>query len=305
MATSMDTLTHTAFENLTYDLVSAAGLKNLVWRTPGSDGGRDIEGIAFSRDLSGQDLVQKWYVECKRYAASLDWPTVWEKIAYAEVQGADVLLIATNSNPSPQCETQVSEWNRNLKRPVIRFWRGYEFAKLLRTHSDVAASYGLTPSNILPDISAIPLAVTITKFCQAAYAAKELGVSCDKALEAASILSELLSQRLDDLQKYGRFVKAAPHRTQLSFDWLEANGTAQGWEEVALRALVASYRYIFNAESLRVELADQRATITPIKRRLKVDDRAIAELRTIAFWARAEIANADPETGVLIFEQRD
>src|SRR5689334_4421657 len=91
------------FENLTFDCMKAAGLKNVVWRTPGADGGRDIEGYAFDRDLSGQDVVQKWYVECKLYSSSLDWPTIWNKISYADAQGADFLLVVTNSNPSPTC----------------------------------------------------------------------------------------------------------------------------------------------------------------------------------------------------------
>ena len=77
-------LTPGQFENLVYDLVTSAGLRNAVWRTPGSDGGRDIEGEMATTDFSGFHTITKWYVECKRYAASVDWPTVWEKIAYAD-----------------------------------------------------------------------------------------------------------------------------------------------------------------------------------------------------------------------------
>jgi hypothetical protein len=41
---SLHDLSPRQFENVVYDLVSAAGLRNAVWRTPGADGGRDIEG---------------------------------------------------------------------------------------------------------------------------------------------------------------------------------------------------------------------------------------------------------------------
>ncbi|HDZ9489188.1 TPA: restriction endonuclease, partial [Vibrio cholerae] len=77
------------FESMTFDIVTALGLRNAVWRTPGSDVGRDIEGNYYISDLSGLYQKQKWYVECKRYAKSVDWPTVWNKIAYAETHSAD------------------------------------------------------------------------------------------------------------------------------------------------------------------------------------------------------------------------
>jgi restriction endonuclease Mrr len=64
------------FENLVFDLVQIIGLENVVWRTPGADGGRDIEGDMEVRDMSGGLVLQKWFVECKRYRASIDWPTV-------------------------------------------------------------------------------------------------------------------------------------------------------------------------------------------------------------------------------------
>lgn len=40
----MKTLSPTAFEHLIFDLMILTGLRNVVWRSPGADGGRDIEG---------------------------------------------------------------------------------------------------------------------------------------------------------------------------------------------------------------------------------------------------------------------
>jgi hypothetical protein len=97
-----------SFENLVYDIVTSAGLANGVWRTPGADAGRDIEGIARSVDFSGYFVSDRWYVDCKRYSASVPWPTVWEKAAYADSHSADVLLIVTTATLSPQCKTEVS-----------------------------------------------------------------------------------------------------------------------------------------------------------------------------------------------------
>lgn len=131
------------FENLTFDLLQAAGLKNLVWRTPGADGGRDIEGVFSSVDFSKRHRTEKWYVECKRYSNSIDWPTVWNKISYAESTGADFLLLVTNNNPSPKCETEIENWNNSKKPVLVRIWRGYELEGILRNYPQIASKYGL------------------------------------------------------------------------------------------------------------------------------------------------------------------
>ena len=43
-------LSPTELENLCFDLLLKLGLKNLVWRTPGRDGGRDVQGEHFVED---------------------------------------------------------------------------------------------------------------------------------------------------------------------------------------------------------------------------------------------------------------
>jgi len=104
-------LSPSEFENFTYDVLSAAGVRGLTWRTPGADGGRDIEGHVSTLDFSGVESRQRWYFECKRYTNSLDWPLIYAKVAFADANGADFLLVVTNSNPSPACETQIATWN--------------------------------------------------------------------------------------------------------------------------------------------------------------------------------------------------
>ena len=119
---SIMAMSPTSFENLVYDLASSAGLRNAVWRTPGSDEGRDIEGEITTIDFSGYYATTKWYLECKRYSTSVDWPTVWQKLAYADSHGADYLLIVTTAHLSPQCKTEISRWHADRRRPAIRVW---------------------------------------------------------------------------------------------------------------------------------------------------------------------------------------
>jgi Restriction endonuclease len=71
------------FENLTYDILFLSGVQNLRWRTPSADGGRDLEGDVPIVDFSGETVRQRWYIECKRYAQSINWPTIYEKLTIA------------------------------------------------------------------------------------------------------------------------------------------------------------------------------------------------------------------------------
>jgi hypothetical protein len=73
----------------------------------------------------------------------LDWPTVRGKIAYAESNDADVLLVATTANPTPQCETEISKWNAAKRGPQIRFWRGYDLPNIVRGVPHIATIFGL------------------------------------------------------------------------------------------------------------------------------------------------------------------
>ena len=168
MLKKIGALSPSEFENLTFDCVKAVGLRNVTWRTPGADGGRDIEGVEYTRDLSGHDTIYRWYVECKRYSASIDWPTIWTKVSYADVQAADYLLLVTNSNPSPNCENKINEWNASGRRPKIRTWRGYELPGLLRNFPHIAVMHGLSENQSDLQASILPLALLATNIGQVA-----------------------------------------------------------------------------------------------------------------------------------------
>ena len=126
-------LTPSQFENLAYDLLTWRGMRNAAWRTPGADGGRDIEGSYEVQDLSGAHQSQKWYVDCKRYASSVGWPTVYEKLSYADSNGADFLLIVCTPSVSPQCRTEIDKWNAKSPKTKIRTWEPH----YLERHHDM------------------------------------------------------------------------------------------------------------------------------------------------------------------------
>lgn len=139
-------LTPQGFENFTFDLLVEKGMQNVSWRTPGADGGRDIEGDFFRADISGSSYLERWYIECKRYNSSVDWPTIFGKLSYAESNGADFLLMCTTSCFTPNAITEVSKWNVRRGSAKVRLWPGHEIEHQVKPFRDLQTKYGLLPS---------------------------------------------------------------------------------------------------------------------------------------------------------------
>ncbi|GAA3919664.1 restriction endonuclease [Litoribacillus peritrichatus] len=241
------------FEGLTFDIVSILGLRNVVWRTPGSDGGRDIEGMYYISDLSGYHQKQKWYVECKRYTGSVDWPTVWNKISYAESNNADVLFFVTTSSLTPQAVDNVARWNRSDKKPIIRFWGKVDVVFKLNLYPQLACKYGLQPSHD----SHLPLFDNIVDLLiKVSHSlSPESGEATEEKLFLLHALSELLSVRMADVSHNGRFI-FRPHRLEDSFDWFDYREcNVINFDRSALRATLSYINFILKEqyEAIRVE----------------------------------------------------
>jgi len=284
------------FENLAFDLLQSAGLRNMVWRTPGADGGRDIEGHFLLNDLSGAITVQKWYVECKRYSSAVDWPTLWGKIAYADNQEADYLLLVTNNNPSPQCETQLSAWNAQRRRVQVRVWRGYEIEKILEGYPAVAAKYGLRDKPTPIDVEFFPLLTEVTKVAQASYTALELDGDPRPGLEVAASLTELISLRMAQVRSQGRIFAADVTVAKPEYTWLNWTGPVGAWESAGIRAFLSAYRCFTAAETLNVTGSQDEARLVPVKGRGRLTPVVQASLANIALWADIELGPLDEGT---------
>jgi len=281
-------LTPTEFENLVFDVIRAMGFRNVVWRTPGSDGGRDIEGYLDSSDPTGFLQIQKWHIECKRYKSAIDWPTIWEKLAHADGLGADVLFVVTNSTPSPKCESRITEWNSQRRRPAIRIWRGYNFPAMLRANRDIAVAHGIIERDLEPNGLGAALALELAKLIQSAHGAIEFGSGSKTAIEAASALAELLEHRLSDLEQYGRFHKG-PTLVQSSVpDWLKIQGSFDETEEVSLRALTALMYHFMQCEVIRAQANSQEWVFSFDKSKKSATTDLLANLKSIAHWLRCD-----------------
>jgi hypothetical protein len=160
------------FENLTYDILFLSGVQNLRWRTPSADGGRDLEGDIPVIDFSGETVRQRWYIECKRYSQSIDWPTVYGKLTIAINHNADYLLFVTTSTFSPQCRDEVQRHNQK-RRVQIRIWPFYYIEQLLTIHGQVALKYGLVQASPYLHVDFKTIIFELMKLAQSTYAAIE------------------------------------------------------------------------------------------------------------------------------------
>jgi hypothetical protein len=248
-------LSPSEFENLVFDLVQSLGLKNAVWRTPGRDGGRDIQGVWFVEDLSGHIGHQVWYIECKRYVPSVSWPTVWEKISFAESNAADVLLFTVTSSLSPQAVDEVNKWNDQRKRPIIRFWNGFDIVKKLRLFPLIEIKYGLSPDSRAKIGGALlPVVNILLKYSIAAHSAEVFETASDKKHAVLYSLSELISARLSEIESDGAF-SMAPFRESIDgFEWLENSESLDGMniDRYSIRAIACYLKDLLNTTSVRI-----------------------------------------------------
>lgn len=255
MTRSIGDLNPTEFENLIFDLTQSLGLKNAVWRTPGRDGGRDIQGEWYVEDLSGYVGHQVWYVECKRYELSVSWPTVWEKISFAESNAADVLLFTVSSSLSPQAVDEVNKWNEQRKRPVIRFWNGFDIEKKLRLFPLIAIKFGLSPdARIEIGGALLPVVNILLKYSIAAHSAEVFETASSSKNTVLYSLAELISARLSEIETDGVFSKEIFREARDSFEWLENSEVLERMQidRYSIRAIACYLKDILKDKSVRL-----------------------------------------------------
>lgn len=241
MPGTLKTISPEEFENLTFDLAQKLGMKNCVWRTPGRDGGRDIQGEYFVEDMSGFIQKQIWYIECKRYASSVSWPTIWEKISYAESNSADILLIATSSSLSPQAVDEVNKWNLQRNRLVIRFWDGSNITSKLQQFPDILIKYKLSdnPSKDTA-IALMPTVKILLKYSDSTYSAHVFGRNIENKISIIHSLSELITVRMSDIDNYQHIVVQKYIDKKDGYAWLLGGHLVEefGFDKYSFRAII-------------------------------------------------------------------
>lgn len=280
------------FENLSYDLLLLSGVRNLVWRTPGTDGGRDLEGLCSRTDFSGGVVIEKWYFECKRYAAALNWPTVFEKISYATNQGADYLLFITTSSFSPQCADEVTNWNARRTGLSIRQWPGHQLVGLLEVHPKLQLKYALAATINSPPAAVFPLSLEIAKSIQAAYSSEAFQQSASPPIEFASTLSDLMTACIADVESIGR-LQFRPFRDLQTdgFGWMSLVGNPPtSFDRLTLRSLVAALHLLYPTDRFVLTVNDNAITISRSQsKEIAIPPSLTSIVNEICFWGNMEI----------------
>ncbi|WP_186252468.1 restriction endonuclease [Burkholderia gladioli] len=295
-------LTPTQFENLTFDLMTARGMKNVSWRTPGADGGRDIEGLIVTSDFSQAQTSERWFVECKRYKGSVDWPTIYTKIAYADSNKVDVLLMCTSAQFTPAAITQADNFNSSKRGIVVRLWPRHQMESVLQQHPDICMKYGLTDVPLTPAKSALQLALALSKSVGTHYSAVIFNDGDpDPMLESAHALALLLQRRMEDFEREKRFhpiyfdsKKFQIHRCDISPGFYKI-------DEPALSAF-SSYLMALTREKIGITLdGDGVCKLSAVADLSGVVARYFEAFDAIAMWGDFEYRM---ESGSVIINQR-
>jgi len=295
----LTSLSPTELENLSFDLLNELGLTNCVWRTPGSDVGRDIEGEYFFSDVSGYFQKQKWYVECKRYTSSVDWPTVWNKISYAEAHDADVLLFLVTSSLSPQATDQVNIWNRGNKKPLIRVLSGADISSKLRIFPHLSIKYGFseaTDANI--SFSIFPLVELLLKTIYSLSSGLAMGVDITSSAELSQALTDLISVRINDLKNKRGICAYAFINNEDGYEWANNSNCIENTE---------LYRYGVRAVLSYINLQSKAPPITLTKEsensvsisECSVEEKNKEQLQMISCWSNFKVLFTDDDKIIL------
>lgn len=281
-------LTPEQFEGLIFDLVSAKGLVNVRWRTPGADGGRDIQADELDNDFSGEAVKKSWFVECKRYKNSVDWPTVYGKLAYADSHHADYLLMCTPSKFSPNAISHAEEWNKRRGDLKIRLWPGHEIERHLLQYPDIAAKYGLLKVPNTPGKSLVTLSLALSKAVSTYHSSIVFAdAAVEPMLEAAQSFANLLTQRMADLETESKIVPIL-RTPQANAKW-QINGSIFRMDIYAIEAFLA-YLYALTRRTYTLYgQNDYSVTIKITDHDVKILNNYISVFSSICLWGDIEL----------------
>jgi hypothetical protein len=281
-------------------------MTNAVWRTPGPDAGRDIEGQVSVVDMSENVSIERWYVECKRYSGSLDWPTVHGKAAYAENHGADFLLFATTGTLSPRCKEEVSRRETTRARPLIRVWDAAVLENMVARHPLLMVKYGFAADSIGVGNALLPLVTVTTKIVQAAYGNSLSGPRIDPGLELAAALVDLISARLAGLTAIGGNVPRRLIMERDIYEWCDLSDgqDLQKYDGYGLRAVLAGVRFFSGSRRVAIRaLGEERIEIKPGDQKVMPGSaQAFQEfLKVVGLWSNLEMG---VESGSVLVSSR-
>jgi len=136
------------FEEACFDLLLSLGYQGLGWRQGSADDGRDIEG----RLVVGNALVgtheERWFFECKRYENGVPPAELNSKIAWADAEGPNHLVILTTSHVTNSGLNWLEKM-RPQKPYAIHVVDGKALRRLFSVHAELMRRYFVDPQRKL------------------------------------------------------------------------------------------------------------------------------------------------------------
>ncbi|MBE4950887.1 restriction endonuclease [Chryseobacterium culicis] len=159
-----ETISPRAFENLCYDLIIKYGYNDVIWRKGGADDGRDIEAkLGFNNAIKSKQT--KWFFECKHYTKGVPPEHLFSKVAWADAENPDFLIIFCSSYISNNARTwldkismyksyeivviegeEIKERLLNYPELVEIYFSNTRYEKLLTDIKDFKIKFNIEPS---------------------------------------------------------------------------------------------------------------------------------------------------------------
>jgi hypothetical protein len=132
-------------EECVYWLLDAMGAKELEWRTGGkgngaADGGRDLEAIFYAEGPNGEPQPQRWWIECKGRAGTVE-PDAVKSAILNVTNRTDVhqVVIVTNTQFSNPTRDWVKQWEVSHPGFSVKLWDRNTLERLLSAQPAVVS----------------------------------------------------------------------------------------------------------------------------------------------------------------------
>jgi len=128
------------FEQLCYDLVDSMHPMDIEWLKGPADKGRDVRAKFLIPQPDSTQKSSEWHFECKRYSNAIEVADLNSKIAWADANKPDVLVIVSNANISNHTRGWLDTIAKD-KPYDIHKWDDIEFFKRLLNQPSIIEGY--------------------------------------------------------------------------------------------------------------------------------------------------------------------
>jgi hypothetical protein len=134
---------------------------------------------------------------------------------------------------------------------------------LLTVHGQVAVKYGLVKSPQSLHVDFAKIIDELKKLAQATYAAAEFGLKPIDRITLIAAFTELISARIEDSRKHGKFVKHHFKPDHDTYDWCEPSPLpGANFDSTSLRAALATIKNVLGLDTLKCRITGETVVVS-------------------------------------------